>query len=364
LTPSDSATRPKTKIAGLDGVRGICVALVFFEHFIHAGKDVGGLGVRMFFALSGYLIVGILHSQRLAIENATTTAYKAMLSFWKNRILRIFPVYYLTLIVLFVVFLLKGHGANHQGLLYYFLFMGNFYVQNVSHSWGQFSHLWSLSVEQHFYILTSALIILIPSRYHKNTLLILIAVVLLFELYDWINWEHINQPHVPDFAGFIFMAAGGLLSLWRRSVSYNVFATLSGYLFAAAALLWLIVTLTHFTHGEGVKTSLLEGSSLAACCSVLLYLPNRPNSIVTKLLELRPLSYLGKISYGFYVYHYFFHFAAHKGALSFLSDAHSSFVLNVAQFLFTCVVAAASWELFEKRILMLKRSKPTQAVAA
>ncbi|HVZ30441.1 MAG TPA: acyltransferase [Asticcacaulis sp.] len=359
MTLADQAPGSKARIAGFDGVRGICVLLVFFEHFIHSGNDVGGLGVKMFFALSGYLIVGILHSQRLRIESNKTTVIREIKTFWTNRIVRIFPVYYLTLFALLLFFVIKGRGLNYQGLGYYFFFLGNFHIQNISHSWGQFTHLWSLSVEQHFYMLMSVVIIFIPAFMHRWALLTFLGIASAFEIYAWTIWDLVDKPYVSDVPGFVYMAAGGAIALWPKNFSYRLFAKICGYCFVAACLLWAAINFGHFLKEGGAKVGLLQILSLIGCCCVLVYLPQRQGSILTKLLEFQPLAYLGKISYGFYIYHYFFHFAAQAAKVSFIPSPYGSILLVFAQFVFTCAVAAVSWELFEKRMLLFKRRSVT-----
>jgi len=89
------------RIRGFDGIRALAVLAVFLGHRtpLHA-TQIGHAGVLAFFALSGFLIVGILHKARLAIERGDGTFADAFGRFFKRRTLRIFPIYYLTLATL------------------------------------------------------------------------------------------------------------------------------------------------------------------------------------------------------------------------------------------------------------------------
>jgi len=153
------------RIKGFDGLRALCVILVFVDHFVWWRHGLGSLGVKIFFTLSGFLIIGILHEQRKKIEAKRKPALQEFYIFWINRALRIFPIYFLTLAGILAYTFYRELPHTYQGLQYYFAFAGNVYIQHVSHSWGMFTHLWSISVEQHFYMLASPLLLFLPSKW-------------------------------------------------------------------------------------------------------------------------------------------------------------------------------------------------------
>ena len=91
-----------TRIRGFDGLRALALLLVFFQHYAKIGQtfETGGYGVWLFFVLSGFLIVRILHGERQRIEAGAVSARSALGSFYWRRTLRIMPIYYLSIAVM------------------------------------------------------------------------------------------------------------------------------------------------------------------------------------------------------------------------------------------------------------------------
>ncbi|SEL82103.1 Peptidoglycan/LPS O-acetylase OafA/YrhL, contains acyltransferase and SGNH-hydrolase domains [Roseateles sp. YR242] len=354
----------RARIAGLDGVRALCVLLVFTEHFVFGGHNLGGLGVKVFFALSGFLIVGILHGQRAKVEAGASTAARELRSFWVSRSLRIFPIYYLVLTLLLAKFLLKGVPLHTDGLRYYFVFLGNVYIQYKSHAWSNISHLWSISVEQHFYLLASPLLLWTSAARHHLITLALLAVSVAAAVVDFANYENVPQPYLPDLPFFAFMACGALLALARAAGKQVLTPALLAAVFLVGAVLFADASAGAFTiTSAGALRGLRELGALMICFAVLAYIPAAQEGQIVRALEFAPLRYLGTISYGFYVYHYFFpNFLQYADRLTWLP--YASVFLVAAQFLATCVVAALSWEVLERRLLSFKKRRQPGAGGA
>jgi peptidoglycan/LPS O-acetylase OafA/YrhL len=353
----------RARIAGLDGVRALCVMLVFAEHFIRGDLHLGSLGVNVFFALSGFLIVGILHGQRVKVEQGSSTAARELRSFWVSRSLRIFPLYYLVLVMIAVVLLAQGRSLKTDGLHYYYAFLGNYYIQHVSHVWGGISHLWSLSIEQHFYMLASPLLLWVSAGRHAWVLLALLAVAMGSAVWDFASFDAVPKPYLPDLPFFSFMACGGLLALGLLSGQRMPPAPVLALTFVIGAMLYADTSGRVFTiTSPGAVRGLRELGALLICLSVLAYMPAAQGSLLVRALELWPLRYLGTISYGFYVYHFFVPaFSKYADQLPWLP--HGRQVLIVAQFLVTCGLAALSWEFLERRLMKLKQRPRVNADA-
>jgi peptidoglycan/LPS O-acetylase OafA/YrhL len=341
------------RIAGLDGVRAVCVLLVFVEHFVLWNHGLGGLGVKVFFALSGFLIIGILHAQRLKIEAGRSSGAAELRQFWTSRVLRIFPAYYLVLALITVYILAKK--VPSQGLGYYWLFLGNVYVQHVSHTWGMFTHLWSISVEQHFYMLASPVLLWAPTRRHLGIVVGLFVASEAAAAWDYMTWSSVPTPYLSDLPNFAFMACGGLLALTRTKQSGAWFAPVAGVVFLVSSVVFVAIGFDQLhVAGDGLRRAITGYASLGLSVGAIAYVTSRPGSMVVSALELAPVRYLGKVSYGFYIYHYFFPaFAQYAGRVSFIP--HASGLLTVFQFLCTVAVAGASWRYIEQPILALKR---------
>jgi peptidoglycan/LPS O-acetylase OafA/YrhL len=160
--PADSLLRPR--MPELDTIRGIAVLLVLFFHgfgfrygltglsgfpkIFVAATLPGWMGVNLFFVLSGFLITGIL------LDSKSKSDYYR--SFYVRRALRILPLYYAVLIVLAI---LTRTGLVNRQASWAFLGLSFFYLSNVTGLFGvpmQYGVLWSLAVEEHFYLLWPA----------------------------------------------------------------------------------------------------------------------------------------------------------------------------------------------------------------
>jgi peptidoglycan/LPS O-acetylase OafA/YrhL len=157
------------RIRGFDGLRAIAVLMVFLQHRVLSSRDeTGHLGVWIFFALSGYLITGILSAQRRTIEKGASDFFAELKRFLFRRTLRIFPIYYLLLAVMAVLMML-GHASPQLkgGLPFHFAYLSNIWIGEVLRYWpGTWSHLWSLSIEEQFYLFFAPLLLLMPIRWH------------------------------------------------------------------------------------------------------------------------------------------------------------------------------------------------------
>src|SRR6185369_17123224 len=162
-----------TMIPGLDGLRAIAFLLVFALHTNYL--QMGWVGVSLFFVLSGYLITGILLDMKKKLPRR-----EYFIKFYGRRFLRIFPLYYFYLILLAIFILilpsLKLNLLNAELGPHYFnqIWVAALYVYDFFHASAFFErsrffvHLWSLSVEEQFYLLWPLLIFLTPREKFKR----------------------------------------------------------------------------------------------------------------------------------------------------------------------------------------------------
>lgn len=225
----------------LDAFRAIAILLVMFSHIGLEHLVPGGFGVTLFFFLSGYLIISILRS-----ENEKTGAV-SLSGFYIKRFVRIFPPMYITYVI--VLFLI-GIGWIHYkpdglGVLRDLLFLTNYPSIWEGHG-GVPMPLWSLDVEEHFYILFSAAYVLLLRRMKSAmaafwcfvacVVFLGIRVYLASTLPDYSNnyyWSHTRMDSI---------LAGGCLALWQNPAIDERAWKPSG-LHLVLALLALILTL-------------------------------------------------------------------------------------------------------------------------
>jgi len=291
------------RFLGLDGIRAIAVLLVYVEHKVIFRFSLGALGVDLFFTLSGFLIVGILHGQRRRIEDGGAGFRPALARFWRQRARRIFPVYYLTLAVLLALAVAQGRGVLADGLVpWYLLLSANVYV-GQSLQWGPTTHFWSLGVEQHFYLLIAPLLLWLRASLHRPALQLLLLASLGAMLLQYLAGAPSRAIYVSSWANFSFMAVGGLLALEgppserRRSLALPacVLATVALVLFTQTRLRWAV--------DPAAGRLLFNLLALVIGVALVQHVVAHPGGRLTRALESAWLRNLGVVSYGFYVFH-------------------------------------------------------------
>lgn len=361
------------RIAGFDGLRAIAVLMVFFQHRLFGDiGEIGHLGVWIFFALSGFLIIGILSSQRMHIEAGDSRFGAELKRFLFRRTVRIFPIYYLMLVVMCVLMAL-GFASPElaSGMPFHFAYLSNVWIGSVLHYWpGRYSHLWSLAIEEQFYLVVAPLLLLLSTRRHRAACWAIVAIGLSSLLaMRAAHWQEITIYTHP-LTNFWLLALGGLCGLMVAEKQSPVRAWL-GHGFSLLALCLALVTLcatepvwsqvnnplefTAISGAYGVCIAALVGS--IACCR---------HPVVTGFLQTRWLVSFGRISYGFYLYHNLIpdltrnHHAQALFGGTVPMWAHA--VGIVASFAISLVIAVLSWRLIEEPVLRLKTRSRAEAV--
>jgi len=339
----------------LDALRAIAVMLVIVEHFSFDGIIeiqvfnlglLGLLGVLLFFVLSGYLITGIL------LRSRQTLVRKAVQRFYIRRTLRIFPIYYLTLLVLMII----GMPSVILYVGWHALYLSNIlFVQNP-HVAASIAHLWTLSVEEQFYLIWPWLILLVPYRHVHR--LILCAIVI------GICWKAVVMNTIGDhlagaltvFTCLDSLAVGAWLAFVEQdeTLGSREHCILRTLLFAGSAIVLMQAGLLVTNSGRGlVLLTSYIGPSL-----IFAWLVGRAaqgfKGWVGAILEWRPALYLGKISYGIYLYHYFMPRVVTYGLASFGIEQPGILFVGILAFTLTVLTATASWYLLERPVSRLK----------
>jgi peptidoglycan/LPS O-acetylase OafA/YrhL len=315
----------KNYIKSLDGIRAIAILLVMAFHFEII--RFGWMGVQLFFVLSGFLIGGIL----LKEKNIPVPLSLRLKNFWIRRSLRIFPLYYIYLLIFIIVYILYAFPPDYLHDLPYLLTY-TFNLTRISASWHEsavYTHFWSLCVEEQFYLFFPFIIFFLSaSSLRTLTFIVLIGCPLLrlgftqyliqsgktsFEIFDIIYWFPLSHLDA-FFAG----TAIPLLQLQYRVKRPQL-------LFAAILLITVSAGLANYSydnHGHSLPVSMGYNfgdtntwqqvwyytllNSLAA--SLLLVLVSVHNSGIARslkiLLESKLLVAIGKVSYGMYIIHW------------------------------------------------------------
>jgi len=289
------------RIRGFDGVRAIAVVLVFFAHKTDWAEFArsGHYGVWLFFVLSGFLITGQLLEARQRIETGRGSFGQELLTFWIKRALRIMPAYYFILCVTMLYYLFASKPLD--GLWYYVTYTTNLYYELVAPELTSlFGHFWSLAVEEQFYVLIAPLVLCLVAKRAAGVLVALIMLALLMRLALVAVGLPEVKIYIDSFVCFGVLAQGGLIYMFRQQIT-NLLHGLEGFEWAVLTAFFALIGVGGCLSDMALRQTLfLLATVLAAALVAAVYV--RQDSALTNLLELPWIAWLGRLSYGFYLY--------------------------------------------------------------
>ena len=385
--PAGSATRQpgsvfSSHVPALDGVRGLAILAVLLFHFVapvnpKGPLDVGmtwlfsygALGVDLFFLLSGFLITGILYDSR------TDPAY--FRNFYMRRVLRIFPLYYAVLVIVFLVVpaIPAFHGSEIAGLrshqAWAWLYGVNIYLA-IHNGWGlsYIEHFWSLAVEEQFYLVWPLLVWLLGGKrrlFLGFSLAVAIASFAGSIIASLYGASAIKTTVLTPFE-LDALAIGGFFAVYLRrpdgeAAVRRMIAPLG---LAGLGLLLLQFGVRHFSEYGNALESLRRGAFHLLLAALLLKALCAPaSSLWSRFFRSGPMMTLGKYSYGIYVYHHFlsYYFSRHGTELVLAAAIGSRTaalaIQAVGGMAASMAIAWLSYEYFEKYFLRLKRFWPS-----
>jgi peptidoglycan/LPS O-acetylase OafA/YrhL len=345
----------------LDGLRFLAVSMVLFDHWLADVNELalGAMGVNLFFVLSGFLITRILLTSKSKNYDQPSGLKNYLRKFYIRRTLRIFPIYYLSI---FVLWLLKDPSVQEK-LGWNLLYASNIYIA-IYHKWlGVTDHFWSLAVEEQFYIFFPLLIFFIPRRFVLQffvTLIILsVGTRFVLELSN-ADWKIAYVTMFTCLDAFGLGAITAYLFLYHQDIFRKIYS--NQYLLIISLLAFIANTYIRKTYWPqhnmlnerfipSVFFFFLIGGAILGYKGWLKWLLENPVS-----------SYLGRISYGIYVYHNFVYNYYHKIEGSPIIKFFAKFpeiektpTLRFAfLFMVTITLASISWYVIEKPINALK----------
>ena len=208
----------------LDTLRAVAVFSVILAHFAPRATErlpLGELGVRLFFVLSGFLITGILLDCRGLIEQGAQPA-AVIGRFYARRLLRIAPAYYGLLAIMW----LAAYPELRDSLPWHLAYLSNIHFAMLGEWRGATSLLWSLAVEEQFYLLWPIIVLFQPARRMKVTLAAVIAIGPLFRVIGfWNGWSPVTILVLP-FGAADSLALGALLASVSQTHSRAVLKAL------------------------------------------------------------------------------------------------------------------------------------------
>jgi peptidoglycan/LPS O-acetylase OafA/YrhL len=303
IVSADIAPLAPGHVPGLDGLRGVAAFMVVVSHTLIQGTDVGGLAVFLFFILSGFLITRLLIRSRGAIEAGRSTIGRELKSFWLGRALRIFPAYYVWLALFLIVDHVYYHDQTLKNVVWYLLYVQNFLIAFKTHAWEDFTHTWSLAVEQQFYVFFAPLVLVIAVRGH---VMLFVATGLFALGIDWVlmlsGADMLVLYPIPS-TGFVFMAAGALLATTQR----DSLKPLANPFLVGVSIMLVVLLATYpvFERNDiaHVPYVVLVAASAASLAVILAAIIATPAGLAARILETPVPRLFGRISYALYIIH-------------------------------------------------------------
>lgn len=348
----------KKHLPVLDGIRGLAALMVMtfhylendahildhgFHQFLHKFSTVGQTGVDLFFVLSGFLITRILLGAK--------SKEKFFSTFYARRAIRIWPLYYFFLVLtLFLLPILAGDAIQSFDQHWYWWA----HLQNLplayGWDWGGPQIYWSLAIEEHFYLVWPLLVYMLSRRQLAVTSVVLVLGSLALRPL-MLSWG--VDVFYFTLTRFDALCLGALLAilepalLTQSTANRRLFSSLLAITFIPLLLTYTVMAGSGAAWIQVVKYPLI---GLVYVSLMGVAINSTDSSVFRRVFESWPLCFLGSISYGLYLYHSL----CFEWFDQLVSNDYPLLMMPLA-FLFSAAVAYASFHLFEKPFLSLKR---------
>lgn len=345
------------RIPSLDGLRALSICVVLLAHSswminpLVASSSVfryvvgnGMHGVAVFFVISGYLITTLL------LREVNDTGRVSLPAFYRRRTLRIFPPFYVFLIVMALLWHFRVITLDLQS-----------FIAAITYTWAinphvgapLLTHSWSLSIEEFFYLVWPlAFIVLHRRRKMLNYTLGMIVLFPLIRIALYFVAHGLRGHEFYMLQGWSdTMLFGCLLAQLRARRSFETWHNnhLKGWMvfvLAGIAFYWSKLILAHLLgHVAGFYALAIDPTLVAITCgAIVLYVTTRTKSLVARFLDLRLIRHIGLLSYGLYLWQQLF--MAHQ--------------FHLGGWRYVCALAAAegSFWLVERPIMRWRRTVP------
>ena len=353
--------RDKTYFGSLDGLRCVCILLVLWHHrprLFSEGTELpmvlsrGFTGVDFFFVLSGFLITTLL------LREEAQDGQFSIGGFYRRRILRIVPVYFLVVSLAAIWWIgVRGQGEWWSYLPYYYVFLANFLDGDIP----LLAPMWSLSVEEQYYMIWPALLLLVPAlRWRVPLVLVLVAAIyasaqgLLPEIR--LYGSVVIDVSLPDPSyGAILIGSLTAIAL-HHPAGFRRLWRVVGHPAAPLVLFLALVAAWQFLPGILLGWPSLVMHLLMA--AILAALSVREDHLLAPVLRWWPIARIGAVSYGLYLWHLVGrHVGVESAAALGFEGLVAGWVALPLYLLASIAIAEASFRGFESYFLKLKAGR-------
>lgn len=341
----------------LDSIRTIAFFMVFLQHgfggivtriktiepvqfIIKKLTMTGGVGVHMFFVISGFLITFLM------IEEEKLNQKINLKSFYIRRILRIWPLYYLVLLFsIFLIPLVFNWISFDGSIIKTFLFLNNFDRDFGSVSIGAF---WSVAIEEQFYLFWPVFFIFIKNKKTLTIFCLILAVLSVFFILS-----NIEISYYHTFGNIVYLMVGCIGAIYYSSNKTRV--KVSFITKKASLLIFILIILFFILYSKSNTLLFTLNLIILPVCYLFIVLNVVSNDDGEKPTK---LSILGKYTYGMYLYHTIIIFLIRVLFdlinLDYLVNPFIGVAVGIISLVITVFVSIISYEYFEKRFLKYK----------
>jgi peptidoglycan/LPS O-acetylase OafA/YrhL len=334
----------------LDGVRGISILLVVFSHVGFGNIVPGGLGVTVFFFISGFLITSLLRQEK------ESTGEISLTRFYMRRVWRLYPALLIYVIISMAFSFAMGQKIELKEPIFAIFYLSNYYnlfygYTPILETYSPFGIQGSLAIEEHFYLIFAPLFLIIKSKKNLIKILILILVIPLILRIGIVVWLD-SSKFASDYTygatecRLDCIAYGCLMALidWPKftKIQYNKIAGFGIFLI----ILSLIFRESFFR--ETIRFS-IQGIGLLCIFLPIIYSTNHEK--IRSYLSSQVLVYFGKLSYSIYLYHWLIVIALRI----IYGEISISFEWQILFWVFTLAFSMISYYLIETPFMSFRR---------
>lgn len=356
---SASAAYQKVRFFGsLDGLRCLCIFLVLWHHrpeVFAQGAEIprlltrGFTGVDFFFVLSGFLITTLL------LREEARTGGISLTDFYRRRFLRIIPIYFLvvTICVLWWI-VVRGQSELWAYVPYYYLFLTNFLTGDIP----LLAPMWSLAVEEQYYLIWPAMMLLLPKLPWRLVLLIALIVWIALVAQGWLGPLSLGETEVAVFRiptqAYEAILLGSLTAITlHHPKGFALAWRFVGHQKAPLVLFVGLIAMWHFLplNLTGWPNLMMHLTMAALLASIVI----QEEHVFSRILGWGPIARIGLISYGLYLWHLFGRHIGVEGAAAMgFEGVVAGWVAMPVYVIASIVIAEMSFRWFESYFLRLK----------
>jgi peptidoglycan/LPS O-acetylase OafA/YrhL len=336
------------RFGALDGLRALSVIAVVWHHTSGtpgpaiAGK--GYMGVDFFFAISGFLITTLL------VREQNATARISLGTFYARRVLRIFPLYYVTLL-LYIVLVAATRRNSPEGQQFFHhlpafaTYTSNWFVDLAHGNSVTFYFAWSLATEEQFYLLWPPVLVatlMLGRRRVWPPLVALMALVVMSQGAGFVADTSVLPGRIPASLPLPILLGAAAALMVSTPRGFALVAWVLGRTWSAPVTALLLLVALASEAPEQVTQCLMVAVVVSTC--LVEWTPLHP------MLQWRPLAFIGVISYGVYLLHMLCANVVRR-----MIHQHYGVLLFAATLVMVVVAAYLSFRFFETPLLRLKR---------